>query len=752
MTALKITAFGGEIPRTAPHLLPEGAAQQAINCEFSSGELCSIKGPAPKIATTQAVRGLFTDDGVRFFTWPEPTRAYRSPTIDDTHGRIYFANTSSNGVRVALANDMKASGLNPGQPTQQWAVGVARPAVPPTVEVFASMGWQGDVGVHMAIKGVLTAGSATIQEFEPLVFETVSTWTEYLLTMPADMVPGSVVPDAPANPSGDTWIAIPGPSIAYFDPPLSWQQDMGGEEGYAWQSADSLTLNTGAQINALGKIKPPYPSMGSEVSPWAIFYDGKTWAPTDLYAHVLQGDQAALAELTVQAEVAWKITVFNPATGVVYYEGTATGAQEPDGRWRVWPQYDSGLVESIAYVTTFENDWGEESAPSDPVIVEVLPWQDTKTLQEYTALSGGRPVVGMNLYRTFGGTAEFIKANESPRPEKEGTAWAIWDALTRPMTTVALVTQEWDPPPAGLRCLTYCGNGFFVGAKGKDLYFSEPYRPHAWPYIKTMPTNVVGIVPVEGGVLVTTQQQPYFVYGARPDQVGDQELNADQAGVSEQSITRVEGSAVYVSNDGLVMVSGGQADIAPSQQYFTRELWRQQYRAVFNKLVLSAHDGSVMGLIDGAGSALHGFMLKLSEGPDASNLTSLYFEGDPPIGAATSAVTDIRYLLYPNGFAEYGLGSSLEAVWRSRDYVFGEPVIFGAGKLRAWGQWALEIRADDQIVMLQSFYMEGSYSDGEASFRLPAIGSKKRWSVALIGRGRVRGVELGASFAELKNV
>lgn len=751
MTVLSIRAFGGETPRTAPHMLPEGGAQQAVNCEFSSGELCSIKGPAPKIATTQPVRGLFTDDGIRFFAWPEPTRAYRSPTIDDTHKRVYFANESSAGLRVALADDMKASGLNPGQPTQHWAVGVARPAVPPTVEVFASAGWLGDTGAHMAIKGVLTAGSATIQEFEPTVFETVSTWTEYLLTMPAEMVPGEVVPTTPTNPSGGTWVSIPGPAIAYFDPALTWTQDMGGEEGYQTQSAESLTLNTGAQINSLGQIKPPYPVTLSTASPWAIFYDGKTWSPTELYAHVLQGDQEALAELTVQAEVAWKITVFNPSTGVVYYEGAATGAQEPDGRWRVRPQYDSGLVESIAYVTTFENDWGEESAPSDPVAVNVLPWQDTKTLQEYTPLAGSRPIAGMNLYRTYGGATEYIKANTVPRTEKEGTAWAIWDATMTPDTTIALVTQEWDPPPAGLRCLTYCGNGFFVGANGKDLYFSEPYRPHAWPYIKTMPTNVVGIVPVEGGVLVTTQQQPYFVYGARPDQVSDQELNAEQAGVSEHAITRVEGAAIYASNDGLVMVSGGQADIGASQQYFTRELWRQRYRAVFGDMVMSAHDGSVMVLIDGAAAPPHGFMLKLTEGVDASNLTGLYFD-EAPIGAATSAVTDIRYLLYTNGFAEFGLGQEMECIWHSRDHVFDRPVTFGAGKLRAWGQWSIDVRADGQTVSMQTFDMEGSYSDGEASFRLPSIGGRKRWSVVLTGRGRVRSIELGTSFAELKIV
>ena len=39
MGAIRLTSFGGVLPRTAERLIPDNAAQIAVNCRLSSGEL-----------------------------------------------------------------------------------------------------------------------------------------------------------------------------------------------------------------------------------------------------------------------------------------------------------------------------------------------------------------------------------------------------------------------------------------------------------------------------------------------------------------------------------------------------------------------------------------------------------------------------------------------------------------------------------------------------------------------------------------
>ena len=138
------------------------------------------------------------------------------------------------------------------------------------------------------------------------------------------------------------------------------------------------------------------------------------------------------------------------------------------------------------------------------------------------------------------------------------------------------------------------GNGFFVVGAGKDLVFSEPYRPHAWPYRMTLPHGIVGIVAIEGGILVTTQAQCYLVSGAHPTQMSQQLLPVEQAGWSSMAMARIEGAAVFASNDGLVSVYGGQPSIKESQSLFMRADWRSRYGSARLNMRLAHHDGRVL--------------------------------------------------------------------------------------------------------------------------------------------------------------
>lgn len=392
------------------------------------------------------------------------------------------------------------------------------------------------------------------------------------------------------------------------------------------------------------------------------------------------------------------------------------------------------------------------------MLIDIDPVQNVFISQAYTPLAGARPVAGMNVYRTFRAnqSADFILLNPVPLTTMEAGKYVALDGHPRPPSTTVLQTTEWDPPSTSLGNLTYVGNGFFVGSRGKDLVFSEPYRPHAWPYAMTFPHGIVAIVAVEGGLLVTTQAQPYVVYGSHPAQMSQQLLNTEQAGIVGRSITTVEGAAIYASHDGLVTVRGGQASLKSSQELFTRKDWRDRYKSVLHNLILCAHDGAVVGLVDpshplSVGGATPGFQIRLDEAAQGQYVGVRLDES--PIGAFVSSTTDTLFVGYTNGFAEWATGSDLEAMWHSKDFTYPKPEFFSAAKVRGWGTWEVSIYADGEPVTSQMIEFDGIDAFGaEKSFRLPAVGTHTRWSVVFIGRGRIRSFEMGASFAELRHV
>jgi len=67
----------------------------------------------------------------------------------------------------------------------------------------------------------------------------------------------------------------------------------------------------------------------------------------------------------------------------------------------------------------------------------------------------------------------------------------------------------------------------------------------------TLPHGIVGIVSVEGGILVTTQAQTYLVGGASPEQMSQQLLPTEQAGWSDTSMTRVGSQSATLHAQGL---------------------------------------------------------------------------------------------------------------------------------------------------------------------------------------------------------
>jgi hypothetical protein len=136
-------------------------------------------------------------------------------------------------------------------------------------------------------------------------------------------------------------------------------------------------------------------------------------------------------------------------------------------------------------------------------------------------------------------------------------------------------TRYWEPPVTGLRGLTLGANGIAAAFKGSTAHFSEAFLPHAWPasYRQALEFPIVAVGAMEQGFCFATKGQPYVLDGADPSSMTVTKLSLKQACVAKRSLVEIEGSVVYASPDGLVMIAPGAARVV-TEGILSRDEWQ----------------------------------------------------------------------------------------------------------------------------------------------------------------------------------
>lgn len=135
MATIVYKQFSGEIPNAETHLLPLDRAQLAKNCEFTSGSLRPMRdGVLLQNMVNNPVRGIYTEDGINFYTWTQETYAFKSPVIDDTNARVYHLTPSVGKFNVSTKLQAAYNGPSPTS-GNIWKAGVPRPTVAPTLNL-----------------------------------------------------------------------------------------------------------------------------------------------------------------------------------------------------------------------------------------------------------------------------------------------------------------------------------------------------------------------------------------------------------------------------------------------------------------------------------------------------------------------------------------------------------------------------------------------------------------------------------------
>ncbi len=398
-----------------------------------------------------------------------------------------------------------------------------------------------------------------------------------------------------------------------------------------------------------------------------------------------------------------------------------------------------GAIDTRAYIYTVTNTYNEESAPSLPAVIAPTYVQDvqvgTLTAPSFT---GYKPFQGINVYRTFGTGTTYLQiaTNIAAGPYTDSSH-------TPTGVTSALISTDFFPPPASVSGFGSAPNGICWCFTGNTMSFCEPYRPHAWPYNMSFRTNIRGVQVSSQNIVVTTADGVYAVTGTHSAAMTQIKLAAPQPGISTRSSALVEGAVVYASNDGLVYVSGSQADLSFSHKYFNRANWRTRYGSILSPIVatngmrLAYHDGQVVGT-----SPLGlGFIIRTDEADDSYTQMNIAID-------STYYAPMLDTLYYAQGTSVYefrGSATPYTYDWQSKDFIFPKHVSFAIGYARTSGAVTVTLYADGVLYTTISI-------SGTGYFRIPSGLKALRWSVELTGTSDVYELYIASSVTELQAI
>lgn len=613
---ISIAQFRGEAPRISPRLLPEGMAQQAINCRLLSGDLEAWKNFATELALSKAAPiNTIYKLGDYWLEWTQSELDAGAVEIDvakstiggDETNRVYITGLDRPRY-TSLPLAIQSSG--PPFPVETRLLGVIAPTTQPSVS--------GDVSVTAAID--------VTDEFENAIDGVPQGWT---------LVPtfdsGGVLRRVTHQPSGGVsggrlkfeMSSSGTAAYAYRDFGIGQSASVRVEFDYRLDQrfADAFptedlwlpkqyqffivylmcdSSGNGARVSfeateppatsaATGRTGSSWDSAGSAIGAVST----SDLSPLGSYVHVtLTGTKQSGGTYN------WRLLVELGSTPII--DATLTGLPAAGGycglsiphgisghgtqissvdNFRVVasaPPSDTSDDVATSYVYTFVNDIGEESAPS-PASATIIRDEGTAvTVTTATAPPSGLDwrVETKRIYRsvTTAGVTTFLFVAEIPLAQADYV-----DTLTDEQLGEELESDDWDLPPENLRGILALPNDVYAGFAGNQLCFSVQGRPHAWPVRFRLNTDfpIVAIGNVDTTVIAATEKFPYLATGNAPDAYSMTKLELPQACVSKRGCVYLRGWGwCYPSPDGLVAVAGtGQARII-TEQLFSRRDWQ----------------------------------------------------------------------------------------------------------------------------------------------------------------------------------
>jgi hypothetical protein len=449
-------------------------------------------------------------------------------------------------------------------------------------------------------------------------------------------------------------------------------------------------------------------------------------------------------------------------------------------------------VETRAYVYTWVSAYDEEGPPSPPTLQSGNAngtWNITLTAPD-TGVTTGRNITRVRIYRTITGTSGATTYYFAHEQNVATTTYAD----STPTTTVAsnniLKSNFYGPPPSDLKGLILMPNGMVAGFRRNEVWFCEPYLPHAWPspYTLTVENEIVGLGVVGQTLIVCTTGSPYAISGVNPASMSQSRLAFSEPCLSRGSIVSTPVGVAYASPNGVAVAVPGQVTII-TRNLIGKDKWLDPANFL---LVPSIRATTLNGGYYCWGSMMPGCFEATAFNPNAfqqDDYTGTYrgafidlentrisftklFNASPTFNCYTDVWTGETFLIRDGKVQWLDIAPSRTRepfIWRSK--VFSMPNKRNIEAMRVYfdtfpdspelnptrntapvqtlaaDQYGLvRVYADGRLVMTRELREDGEF------MRLPSGFKASHWQLEFEARVRITDVEFATTAKELVNV
>lgn len=398
---------------------------------------------------------------------------------------------------------------------------------------------------------------------------------------------------------------------------------------------------------------------------------------------------------------------------------------------------DSLTEETRLYTYTFVYKIGGRDIESAPApgsnLVDIYPGQSANLYGFQTPSLATH----YRIYRSTAGVYLFVAEISLATGQAASSTSPYEDDIDPELLAEELPSLYWAEPPTNLAGLINMPNGVMAGFVGRDVYFCEPYVPHAWPekYRQALDYPVVGLGRMDTTLAVLTKGTPYFIQGSHPDSVVVVKSDLEQACSSKRSIVSFNNSVFYCSPDGLIALTpSGSRNITDSM--FTKEQWQDLVDPT--SVTADHYESRYVGFYNN-GTDSGSFIFDT-----ISNSFVLSTSTTNPTATFQSLRNDKLYVAVAGNIKEWDAGSNLTYTWRSKIFPMTKPLSMSCAQVEAEAYpVTAKIYADGALLHTQTVADRNP-------FRLP-VKVARDWEVELSGTNEVFTFAMAQSMEELKS-